>query len=225
MFDEISPTYDTLNHIISGRQDLRWRRKAIKVLEKQSGQFRNILDLACGTGDLGQEFIKLRPDSLFSVDLSPEMLKIDKRKIRYSKNVQLKADASRLPFHDHFFDLIGISFGVRNFENLTKTIAEIRRILKKSGKFLTIEMFKSSSSGPSKSFLLKSFSVYFSKVVPKIGNIVSRSKYAYDYLFKSIDTFMTVREYTDLLVANGFKICNEKNNFIGIVNTIIAEKK
>ena len=66
MFDEISPTYDKLNHLFSARQDLRWRRKAVEQIKRQETQIRNVLDLAAGSGDLGVEFIKLNPAKLFS---------------------------------------------------------------------------------------------------------------------------------------------------------------
>lgn len=220
MFDEISPTYDKLNHIISGRQDLRWRRKAIKELKKQNLPYQNILDLAAGSGDLTVQLLKLFPENIYSADLTLEMLKLNKKKVNSPKNILIKCDALHLPFKDNYFDLVGISFGVRNFEELKNVILEINRVLKKGGQFLTIEMFKN----PGKNLLLRFFSFYFSKIVPKLGNFISKSNYAYDYLFKSVDSFLSVTEYTQLLTNCGFEIRYIKNNFLGIVNTVIAQK-
>ena len=220
MFDEISPTYDMLNHVFSMRQDLRWRRKAIKKLNELEPSYKNILDLAAGTGDLTVELNKLSPNHLFAVDISLEMLKINREKMKSSQVHFVKADALHLPFNDNYFNLIGISFGIRNFEYLDKGLKEMRRVLDTNGKFLTIEMFRN----PSKNFVLKSFLFYFNKIVPRIGNLLSRSKYAYNYLFRSVETFLSIDEYSKLLNENGFKLIYQKNNFLGIVHTVIAEK-
>jgi demethylmenaquinone methyltransferase / 2-methoxy-6-polyprenyl-1,4-benzoquinol methylase len=102
MFDEISPTYDKLNHLFSANQDKRWRKMAVQKLQKRGFTSKNILDLAAGSGDLGIEFLKLIPDKLFSVDISLEMLKINAVKNPDIRNIQLKAEAERLPFTDNF---------------------------------------------------------------------------------------------------------------------------
>lgn len=220
MFDEISPTYDKLNHLLSGYQDNRWRKGAVKYLASVSENYHNILDLASGSGDLGMEFMKLKPNKIFSADLSFEMLKIDKVKLPIELNQVVKAEAEHLPFRNDFFDLCGIGFGVRNFEHLSNCIKEISRVLKKGAKFLTIEMFK-----PSKPNIVnRSFRLYFEKVLPKLGNSLSKSEYAYNYLFESVDNFLTVKQYSDILEQKGLKILKTKNNFIGIVNTVFAEK-
>lgn len=220
MFDEISPTYDRLNHLLSGYQDNRWRKSAIKYLAALGSNYGHILDLASGSGDLGMEFLKLNPKRLYSADLSAEMLKINQRKLPEEINTAVRAEAEHLPFKPDYFDLTGIAFGVRNFENLGNCVKEIHRVLKMGGRFLTIEMFK-----PLKPTILnKSFRLYFEKVLPKLGNKLAGSKYAYDYLFESVDSFITVKGYADLLEANGFRISASKNNFLGIVYSVFAEK-
>ena len=220
MFDEISPKYDLLNHLISAGQDIRWRKKAIKELRKLNHDYKAILDLAAGSGDLTREMLTLSPDIVISADISQHMLKITSEKIKDKRNVLIRADASNLPFGDDTFDLVGISFGVRNFENLDKAMMEIFRVLKPGGKFLTIEMFKSAS----KNFILKGFLFYFNKLVPRVGKVISRSDYAYDYLFKSVASFKTIYEYKSLLKNTGFTVLCSKNNFLGIVYSTIASK-
>lgn len=220
MFDEISPTYDKLNHLLSGYQDNRWRKSAVKYLASISGSYENILDLASGSGDLGMEFLKLNPKKMFSADLSLEMLKIDKDKLPEEINQPVKTEAEHLPFKSAYFDLCGIGFGVRNFEHLQECIMEISRVLKPGGKFVTIEMFK-----PLRANLAnRSFRLYFEKVLPKIGNKMAKSEYAYSYLFESVDNFINIADYSAMLQKCGFRILKTKNNFLGIVNSVFAEK-
>lgn len=220
MFDEISPTYDRLNHLLSGYQDNRWRKSAVKFLGSISENYDNILDLASGSGDLGMEFLKLNPIRIFSADISLEMLKIDKEKLPAQINQTIQTEAEHLPFKSGYFDLCGIGFGVRNFEHLSECIKEIGRVLKPGAKFLTIEMFK-----PEKPNIAnRSFRLYFEKILPKIGNTLSKSEYAYNYLFESVDNFLTIKQYCEILQKNDLKILKTRNNFIGIVNTVFAEK-
>ncbi len=220
MFDEISPTYDRLNHLLSGYQDNRWRKGAVRYLASISKNYDNILDLASGSGDLGMEFLDLNPKKIFSGDLSLEMLKIDKSKLPTNINQVVKSEAEHLPFKTGYFDLCGIGFGVRNFEHLSECIMEISRVVKPGGKFVTIEMFK-----PLKPNIAnRSFRLYFEKVLPKIGNRMAKSKYAYSYLFESVDNFINISEYAEILQKCGFKILKTKNNFLGIVYSVFAEK-
>lgn len=220
MFDEISPTYDKLNHLLSGYQDIRWRRKAVKYLQSLNAEYNVILDLAAGSGDLGVEFLALKPQKIYSVDLSAEMLKLNKEKLPKDINETIQAEAEHLPFDDNKFDLCGIGFGVRNFQNLKNCLLEINRVLKPGAKFLTMEMFK-----PEKQTLAnRSFKLYFENVLPKIGNAVSKSDYAYDYLFQSVDSFISHKEYSSLLEDTGFKVIKTANNFLGIVYSVFAVK-
>jgi demethylmenaquinone methyltransferase/2-methoxy-6-polyprenyl-1,4-benzoquinol methylase len=220
MFDEISPTYDLLNHLFSGGQDLFWRKKAVKHLLRNNVKSTNILDLASGSGDLGVEFLKLSPENLICADLSLEMLKINNKKISSINHISVKTDAEVLPFDDNVFDLTGIAFGVRNFENLEQAARDIYRTLKPGGIFLIIEMF----GNKSKSFINRLFSVYFKRIMPRIGNILSKSDYAYFYLLDSVDTFLSVQEFQKMLEACGFKPYYRKNNFVNIVHTLMMQK-
>lgn len=220
MFDDISPTYDRLNHLLSGYQDSRWRKSAVKYLSGLDQKFSIVLDLAAGSGDLGLEFISLSPEKLYSVDISRQMLKINREKLSRDVNYTIRAEAEFLPIPDLGIDLCGIAFGVRNFQNLDACIKEISRVMKPGGKFVTIEMFK-----PQKRTLVnRSFKIYFSKILPQLGNKFSKSDYAYNYLFESVDNFITVKTYQKLLENNSFKLIKIKNNFIGFVHTVFAEK-
>lgn len=220
MFDEISASYDRLNHILSGFQDKRWRKNTIMKLKSYNFKYNRILDLASGTGDLAIECLKLEPNIIFSADISAEMLKINKIKFPNKNNFILKAEAEYLPFNNQYFDLCTVGFGVRNFENIENCINEIYRVLNKNGKFATIEMF----SPYKRNLSIKLFSYYFETIMPKLGNRISNSKYAYNYLFESVNKFITIIDYKKLLERYGFKVIYIKNNFLNIVNTVIAEK-
>lgn len=220
MFDEISPAYDRMNHIMSAGRDLKWRREAVKYLSSLGRDYKNILDLAAGSGDFGKEFMKLKPGKLLSIDLSLEMLKINRVKIPGAFNTQIKADAEYLPFENEFFDLCGISFGVRNFNNIEFCVKETCRVLKKGGLFVVIEMFKPLNQN----LFNKFFKFYFSKLVPVAGNFMSQSRYAYNYLHDSVDNFMPVDSFISVGVTNGFRLKSKVRNFSDIVYTVCFQK-
>src|SRR5206468_1255846 len=131
--------------LFTSNLDKKWRRKAVSNISGKSN-YECILDLASGTGDFTKEFTRLEPRRIYSADISFNMLKLNRNKIDLTNHLALQADAGSLPFHDNSFDIIGIAFGVRNFEELDKCLKEIYRVLKAGGKFITIEMFGRSSN-------------------------------------------------------------------------------
>lgn len=219
MFDEIAPTYDKLNHLFTLNIDNRWRREIVQHSLEKNYNSKVILDLASGTGDLTKELLKLNPDRIIAADISGKMLEIQSQKISDKRLELIQASADNLPFEDNYFDIITIGFGIRNFEDLGKSLREIRRVLKPNGKLIILEMFKS------KSFMTKLFNVYFGKVMPYFGNKISKSKYAYSYLFSSVDTFFTPDDFTEQCLKEGFESEYIKNNFLGIVNTVYFNNK
>ncbi len=219
MFDEITPTYDLLNHLFTVNLDKRWRRKAVLKIHDRTIKYDCILDLAAGTGDFMKEFLRLNPGRIYSVDLSYEMLRKNKTKIDLNNHLPVQADAASLPFRDNSFDVIGIAFGVRNFENIEICLKEIHRVLKDGGRFITIEMF-GQGQAPSNSL----FNYYFKRIIPTLGNLISRSRYAYNYLFDSVNKFMTVSQYSEMLFRNGFEAASSVNNFRKMVYTVCAVK-
>jgi demethylmenaquinone methyltransferase/2-methoxy-6-polyprenyl-1,4-benzoquinol methylase len=219
MFDEISEHYDLLNHLFTLNLDKKWRRKIIREIQKKNYPKDNILDIASGTGDLTKELTALNPVNLYSCDISEKMLDVQKKKINYNGLKIKVADASGLPYEDNSIDIVTIGFGVRNFENLEKSLAEIYRVLKKGGYLIVLEMFGG------KGFTRNIFDVYFGKVMTKIGNKISQSKYAYDYLFNSVKNFHTIKEFTKLTENIGFKFIKTDNNFLNFVYTAYFIKK
>jgi demethylmenaquinone methyltransferase / 2-methoxy-6-polyprenyl-1,4-benzoquinol methylase len=135
MFDNVSPKYDFLNHLLSGGIDIIWRKKAIKLLKK--AQPKTILDIATGTGDFAIEALALKPNKIVGVDISEGMLSFGREKIKklgMDSVITLQSgDSERLAFEDNTFDAVIVSFGVRNFENLEKGLTDMCRVMKSGG--------------------------------------------------------------------------------------------
>jgi len=214
MFDEIAPSYDKLNHLFTLNVDIRWRKEIVKYIKNNKISSTNILDIATGTGDLTAELLELKPVIICAVDISRNMLDIQRKKIP-DKNLELiQSDVKSMPFESSLFDIVTIGFGVRNFEHLEDSIKEIRRVMRPGGRLIVLEMFR---SGGMKTVM---FNLYFGKLMPYLGNKISGSKYAYSYLFKSVNSFLTVSEFISVCTKCGFEYEITKNNFLGIVNTV-----
>jgi demethylmenaquinone methyltransferase / 2-methoxy-6-polyprenyl-1,4-benzoquinol methylase len=213
MFDDIAPKYDFLNHLFTMNRDKKWRSEIIKYLKTLNRDYENVLDIASGTGDLTLELLKLNPKQILSCDISEKMLEIQKKKIKSDKLKIEIADSENLPYENNSVDLVTIGFGVRNFNELEKSIIEIHRVLNEDGILVVLEMFSRNKKGGA-------FEVYFNKLMPKIGSKVSKSSYAYNYLFNSVNSFYKVDDFIKLCENSGFKCIYSKNNFMSIVHTV-----
>lgn len=203
MFNNISKTYDFLNHFLSLGIDVLWRKKAIKELVDIMPQ--KILDVATGTGDFAFEAIsRLKPGQVVGVDISEGMLAIAKEKITKRGlsdvfQVQL-GDSEQLNFPDNSFDAVTVAYGVRNFENLAAGLSDIHRVLKPKGKVVVLEFSKP------KTFPIKQlYHFYFHYVTPGIGKLFSKDSSAYTYLPESVAAFPDGADFVNLLHSIGFK--------------------
>jgi demethylmenaquinone methyltransferase/2-methoxy-6-polyprenyl-1,4-benzoquinol methylase len=144
MFDNIAPRYDFLNHFLSFGIDKIWRRKAIRLLMKYSPSA--ILDVATGTGDFAIESLKTGAQKVIGVDISEEMLAVGRNKIAAlgleHRIILQQGDSEELSFSDNSFDAVTVAFGVRNYENLSKGIDELFRVLKPGGIVCILEFSK-----------------------------------------------------------------------------------
>lgn len=214
MFNNISGTYDFLNHFLSLGIDKLWRKKAIKEL--LSLQPRKILDVATGTGDFAIEAARiLRPEKIIGVDISEGMLEVAKKKIQKHNlgavfSVQL-GDSEGLPFENDTFDAIIVAFGVRNYENLEKGLADMYRVLKPEGKIVVLEFSKP------RSFPVKqSYNFYFNYITPFFGRLFSKDKHAYSYLPESVAAFPDGEAFTRLMEQVGYKHTKHRSLTFGI---------
>ncbi|MEP7168550.1 MAG: bifunctional demethylmenaquinone methyltransferase/2-methoxy-6-polyprenyl-1,4-benzoquinol methylase UbiE [Bacteroidota bacterium] len=201
MFDSIAPRYDFLNHFLSLGIDKRWRKKAIRLLQNE--QPKTILDIATGTCDFAIEALKLQPDSIIGIDISDEMLNIGRKKIKQinaeNKIKLLSGDSEKINFNADSFDAITAGFGVRNFENLSKGLSEIYRVLKKNGTIVVLEF-----STPEKFPVRQLYHFYFRNILPVIGKIISKDNRAYHYLPESVKAFPSGKDFIKLLNETGF---------------------
>ncbi len=221
MFNNIAIRYDFLNHFLSLGVDKYWRKKAISKLKGRSNNV--ILDIATGTADFAIEAMSLKPEKIFGVDISTEMLEIGKKKIlkkNLQNNIQLfEGDSEDLIFEDNKFDAVTVAFGVRNFQNLEAGLEEMRRVLKPGGMVLILEF-----SQPKNFLFKKLYNFYSSKITPGIGKVISKDKEAYSYLHESVKAFPHGIEFCNILIGCGYKNIHFTSLTFGIVTIYTAEK-
>lgn len=214
MFNNISNTYDFLNHFLSFGIDIIWRKMAIKELA--AIQPKKILDVATGTGDFAFESIKiLKPEQIIGVDISEGMLEVAKKKIKERNlghvfSVQL-GDSEGLNFEDHTFDAITVAFGVRNYEHLEKGLADMLRVLKPGGKIVILEFSK-----PRVFPVKQLYHFYFKYATPFFGKLFSKDKRAYTYLNESVIAFPDGQAFTQLMEKVGYKNTKHRSLTFGI---------
>lgn len=201
MFNRIAGKYDFLNHFLSLGIDKLWRRKAINEFSQMKSG--HLLDLATGTGDLALDALRLGKVSITGIDISERMLDFAREKIvrtGVSERFQVQyGDSENLVFEKDTFDGVMVSFGVRNFENLEKGLAEMYRVLKPGAKAVILEFSK-----PEKVPFRQIYEFYFRFILPFLGKTVSRDAEAYSYLHRSVTNFPDGMRFLDLLKQAGF---------------------
>lgn len=219
-FDNIAPTYDKLNHMMTLGIDRQWRRKAIRSIVGPT-QAQSFLDIATGTGDLALDILnKAHPDShLTGIDLSEPMMAIAKTKLEGKHHQLIVANAEEMPFGDNTFDCVTVSFGVRNFTRLEKSLAEMRRVLRPGGKLMILEL-----SYPDNKFLLALYKVYALRIIPLLGSMFAGNRKAYEYLPNSILRFPKPDKFIPMLEAAGFKQIKHTAYTFGVCRMYIASK-
>jgi demethylmenaquinone methyltransferase/2-methoxy-6-polyprenyl-1,4-benzoquinol methylase len=200
MFGSIAGRYDLLNHLLSGNVDKRWRRiVATRVRDKVelNGDSR-VLDVACGTGDLSLTLFEITGAGVVGTDFCRPMLAIAAGKtsgrIRY-----IEGDALSLPFRDGTFDVATIAFGLRNLSSVESGLAELSRVVKPGGWVAVLEF-----SRPANVMLRPLFNLYFRKLLPWMGGLISGSRSAYTYLPASVQTFPDQSQLSLLMEQAGF---------------------
>ena len=222
MFDNIAPTYDTLNHRLSWDIDKGWRKKAIRQL--LSFQPKTILDIATGTGDFAILSAKeLRPQRMIGIDISEGMMKIGQKKVEAEGLQHIvsfkKDDCTHLSFDDNSFDAVTAAFGIRNFQNLDQGLSEMYRVLRPNGHLSIVEL-TTPVSFPMKQL----FKLYSHTILPVFGKLISKDTSAYSYLTNTIEAFPQGEVMLDILRKAGFKNASFKRLTFGICTMYFATK-
>jgi len=198
MFARISPRYDLLNHLLSGNIDKRWRRRVVRKLSPLLTEHGNVLDVACGTGDLSIEIFEARRARVIGIDFCRPMLEIAKVKNRAIPFIE--GDALHLPFADRSFDLVTIGFGLRNLSSRERGLQELQRVLRPGGWAAVLEF-----SQPRVSGLRHLVAFYYARMLPRIGGWLSGSRSAYEYLPDSISKFPDQEGLAAIMRDAGFE--------------------
>ena len=213
VFDQVYDQYDLMNDFISLGIHRLWKKSLINMMNPSQNQ--NLIDVACGTGDIAKLFLNYvnKRSQITCVDPNKHMINKGKKKLNEFKNLNwVISTAEKLPLSDNKFDFYTISFGLRNTKNLNKALAEAHRVLKPGGRYLCLEFSKIQNSDLE--FIYKNYS----KLIPSIGKFVVGDEKPYKYLIKSIENFVNQDELIDLMKKNGFKKCTYRNLSGGIVS-------
>ena len=211
MFDNIAHRYDFLNRFLSLGIDKGWRKKAIKMLEAY--QPKRILDVATGTADFAIATLKINPEEVIGVDISEGMLDVGRKKLTEKGiiNIRLESgDSENLQFDDASFDAVIVAFGVRNFENLEKGLAEINRVLRPGGVAMILEFSKP------KGLFGVIFSIYNKTLLPLRGKLFSGDNAAYKYLPESVAAFPEGDEFKQIMTSVKYNNVTDRRLTFGI---------
>ena len=222
MFNDIAPTYDRLNHILSLDIDKIWRKRVVRIVRKLGAK--HIMDMATGTGDLAIAMAKgIEGSTIYGADFSSEMLAVAKQKIEHlglSERISLtECNAENIPLDEESVDATTIAFGVRNFEHQREALTEIKRTIRKDGHLIVLEF-----SNPKCGFVRWCYRLYSHHILPAIGRLVSKHATAYTYLPTSIDQFASPENFSALLEEVGFDHIERKSLSMGIAHIYIAHK-
>jgi len=222
MFDNIAPTYDKLNHRLSWNIDRGWRKKAIKQLAPHHPQ--TMLDIATGTGDFAILSAQmLQPKQLIGIDISEGMMNVGREKTQRLGLQDIisfrREDCLDLSFPDNTFDAVTAAFGIRNFADLDKGLAEMCRVLKKGGHISIVELTTPVSFPMKQLFWL--YSHFF---LPIYGRLISKDRSAYSYLTKTIEAFPQGERMKGILEKAGFAEASFRRLTFGICTMYFATK-
>ena len=213
VFDQVFDKYDLMNDFMSLGIHRLWKRNLITMMNPSRDK--NLIDVACGTGDIGKLYLDKTDinGQITCVDPNKGMIKKGKIKLSNYKNINwVISKAESLPFQSNTFDYYTISFGLRNAENLNKSLSEAYRVLKPGGRFFCLEFSKIQNE--KLEFIYKQYS----KLIPLIGKYVVGQKEPYEYLIESIEQFINQEELLELMKKNSFEECSYRNLSNGIVS-------
>lgn len=223
MFDDIAFRYDLLNRLLSFGIDRRWRRYAVSQLSiPKDGR---VLDIATGTCDVALEVAKQTDPSVTIVgeDFTQGMLVQGQSKLNDSPDGErimlVNAPCEEIPHPDATFDGITIAFGIRNVVDRQAGLREMYRVLKPGGRAVILEF-----SNPKSRLFSKLYYLYFQKILPTLGGLISRKRSAYQYLPDSVIEFPTQEEFSQMMADAGFKRTQYADQTFGIATVYVGDK-
>ena len=223
MFDNIAPTYDRLNHLMSMNVDKLWHRHALK--EIVDGTPQRILDVACGTGDSTISIARAAAEgtTVTGADISEGMMalvmeKAEKAGVGDRIDLQV-ADGENLPYGEGTFDRVTCAFGIRNFEHKEKALQEFLRVLRPGGRAVILEL-----SVPQNKVVRWVYDLYFLHILPWVGGSISGDKAAYKYLPASVHNFPAPKDFCKMMEAAGFRSVRCKTFTLGLCRMYVGER-
>ena len=212
VFNKVFDKYDTMNDFMSLGAHRIWKKNLILSLNPSNNK--NLIDVACGTGDIAKLYIESTNEEadVMCVDPNINMINSSKKRLNNFKNIKWSlSNAENLKIKSNSYDFYTISFGLRNTKNIKKSLEEAYRVLKPGGKFVCLEFSKIEN---------KNFNMIYkkySKIIPSIGKFVVGDDKPYEYLVKSIENFINQEELVELMKKSNFQKCKYRNLSGGIV--------
>jgi demethylmenaquinone methyltransferase / 2-methoxy-6-polyprenyl-1,4-benzoquinol methylase len=215
MFTQIAKRYDLMNRLMTGGQDVRWRRQVIQLA--QLNQNSHLLDLGTGTGDLAREALAQFPRAtIIAADFTLEMMRVGQKRCLLNFS---SADALHLPFSDSSFDAVISGFLLRNVIDLQKALQEQCRVLRKGGRIVILD-----TTRPRKNIVSPLIWLHMHFVIPVLGGLLTGVKEAYRYLPETTQGFVTAEEMASRMAAVGFRKVNYQRFMFGTIAIHWAEK-
>jgi demethylmenaquinone methyltransferase/2-methoxy-6-polyprenyl-1,4-benzoquinol methylase len=218
IFSAVAPRYDLMNDLMSGGLHRLWKDDVIGWLAPPtSGQPFHLLDVAGGTGDLTERFLRAGGPGCTATlfDINPQMVEVGRTRLSVAglsaRVVFAIGNAEALPFADKSFDACTIGFGIRNVTHIDKVLREAYRVLKTGGRFLCLEF--SSCEMP---LLDRLYDFHSFEVIPRLGRLAAGNAEAYRYLVESIRKFPSQEQFADMIRAAGFSRVSYRNLTGGI---------
>ena len=215
MFTKIAHRYDVMNRLMTGGQDIRWRKQVIKLARLTPNA--SLLDLGTGTGDLAREALLQEPQAkVTAADFTVEMMRVGKK----SGNLQFSAaDALNLPFKETTFDAVVSGFLMRNVTDIQQALKEQYRTLKPGGRIVILD-----TTRPKKNLLSPFIWIHMHLIIPTVGGLLSGERDAYNYLPDTTENFLTAEQLASRMIAAGFKKVNFKRLMFGTIGMHWGEK-
>tara|TARA_B100001057_G_scaffold490928_1_gene580132 strand:- start:494 stop:1198 length:705 start_codon:yes stop_codon:yes gene_type:complete len=213
VFNQVFDKYDLMNDFMSFGVHRLWKKSLINMMGPSKNK--NLIDVACGTGDIGKLYLDNTDidNCITCIDPNKGMIFKGKEKLKNYKNIKwIISSAEKLPLKSNLFDFYTISFGLRNTKDLNKSLSEAYRVLKKGGRFFCLEFSKIQNKN------LEIIYRQYSKLIPLVGKYIVGQRKPYDYLIESIDNFVNQEELLEYMKMNKFQKCNYRNLSNGIVS-------